>query len=95
MAAPLEDAAVSLYRLLHALLALRPSPALGPEDAIAFLHSPQRSVPIEARQSDGLVNTVSMVWPDLARTRLVEADHLTPEARRERRSRAHGRLRSQ
>ncbi|MFE8604949.1 esterase/lipase family protein [Archangium violaceum] len=65
-----------LYKLVYGMNARRPCAELGRAQAVPWLLEPER----EARrltlpENDGIVNSVSMVWPDAQSSFLVEADH--------------------
>ncbi|WNG54215.1 hypothetical protein F0U59_04995 [Archangium gephyra] len=65
-----------LYKLAYAMNARRPCAELGQAESIPWLLEPEQ----EARRltpsdNDGIVNSVSMVWPDAQSSFLVDADH--------------------
>jgi triacylglycerol lipase len=64
-----------LFNRLHALTARSPSPHLGPAQPLRWLTSPGEHHMLAPSDNDGLVNTVSMVWPDPESCFLVRADH--------------------
>ncbi|WP_437591097.1 hypothetical protein [Sorangium sp. So ce1000] len=49
--------------------------ALGPSCAVPRLDDPTQLVTLEPEMNDGIVNCVSMVYPDTTRSFLVDADH--------------------
>ncbi|WP_437799066.1 hypothetical protein [Sorangium sp. So ce693] len=49
--------------------------ALGPSCAVPWLDDPSRSEQLTPEMNDGIVNSVSMVYPDAAHSILVDADH--------------------
>ncbi|WP_437279942.1 hypothetical protein WME90_05120 [Sorangium sp. So ce375] len=49
--------------------------ALGPSCAVPWLDDPSRSERLTPEMNDGIVNSVSMVYPDAAHSVLVDADH--------------------
>lgn len=70
------EGARGLYKLVYALNARRPSPELGQAQAIPWLLEPQEAPRrLMPSDNDGIVNSVSMVWPDAESSFLVEADH--------------------
>ncbi len=73
--AGLKPEAQLLFSSLHALLAFRPSPKLGVPCSLPFLLQPQEQRSLGLEDNDGIVNSVSMVWPDVERSLIVEADH--------------------
>ncbi|HSP80355.1 MAG TPA: hypothetical protein VLQ93_17620 [Myxococcaceae bacterium] len=66
---------VDLFNRLHALTAHAPSPRLDPAQPLQWLSSPGEHHMLAPSDNDGLVNTVSMVWPDPESCFLVRADH--------------------
>lgn len=50
-------------------------PALGPPCAVPRLDDPTRLEPLTPAMNDGIVNCVSMVYPDATQSFLVDADH--------------------
>ncbi|HEX5744722.1 MAG TPA: hypothetical protein VFZ09_00685 [Archangium sp.] len=65
-----------LYKFVYGLNARRPCPEMGRAQSISWLLEPEK----EARRlvpsdNDGIVNSISMVWPDAKSSFLVEADH--------------------
>ncbi|MCY1073689.1 esterase/lipase family protein [Archangium lansingense] len=73
---PAEKEARGLYKLVYALNARRPSPELGQAQTIPWLLEPHEAARrLMPSDNDGIVNSVSMVWPDAESSFLVEADH--------------------
>ncbi|HEX8822828.1 MAG TPA: hypothetical protein VF794_23075 [Archangium sp.] len=64
-----------LFNRIHALTADAPVPRLGPPGAVRELMEPKTSRMLTPADNDGLVNTVSQVWPEPSSCFLVEADH--------------------
>ncbi len=64
-----------LFHALHALTAFRPPQALQRTCKVQRLWSGGEEQVLEARDNDGIVNSVSQVWPDRARSHLLEGDH--------------------
>lgn len=70
------EEARGLYKLVYALNARRPSPELGQAQTIPWLLEPYEAARrLMPSDNDGIVNSVSMVWPDAESSFLVEADH--------------------
>jgi len=70
------EVAQGLFKLVYAMNARRPCRELGQAQSIPWLLEPER----EARRltpsdNDGIVNSVSRVWPDAESSFVVEADH--------------------
>ena len=64
-----------LFNRLYALTAESPEPRLGQPQAVRELLEPRTVRRLSPADNDGLVNTVSQVWPDAASCHLVDADH--------------------
>ncbi|WNG42923.1 hypothetical protein F0U60_01545 [Archangium minus] len=64
-----------LFNRLHAFTAESPVARLGPAQAVQKLLEPRAARMLTPADNDGLVNTVSQVWPDAASSYLVDADH--------------------
>jgi hypothetical protein len=75
VARPSSGRTWDLFNRLHALTASAPHERLGGPQEVRLLHAPEQTLPLEPRDNDGLVNSVSMVWPDAESCWAVEADH--------------------
>lgn len=64
----------ALFNLLHALTAFHPPRPLWRTHTVRELWTGKYRV-LHPADNDGLVNCVSQVWPDEARSRLIEGDH--------------------
>lgn len=64
-----------LFNRLHAFTAESPVPRLGQPQAVQKLLEPRSVRMLSLADNDGLVNTLSQVWPDAASCFLVDADH--------------------
>jgi triacylglycerol lipase len=75
VARPKSEHRFDLFNQLHALTAESPVARLGPPRAVRKLLDPRTTQMLLLSDNDGLVNTVSQVWPDAASCYLVDADH--------------------
>ena len=75
VAQPRSEHWFNLFNRLHALTAESPDSRLGPPRAVRKLLEPRATRMLSLADNDGLVNTVSQVWPDASSCFLVEADH--------------------
>jgi hypothetical protein len=75
VAQPRSEHWFNLFNRLHALTAESPDSRLGPPRAVRKLLEPRATRMLSLADNDGLVNTVSQVWPDAASCYLVDADH--------------------
>jgi hypothetical protein len=66
---------VGLFPLLDRLMRLTPPAALGEPCVLSSLLQPGEQHAVGLTDHDGVVSSVSMVWPDAARSFLVDADH--------------------
>lgn len=64
----------SLFSLSYGLTAYRPPERFRP-CKVRELHEPRRERTLQPSDNDGLVNSVSQVWPDAEHSLLVEGDH--------------------
>jgi pimeloyl-ACP methyl ester carboxylesterase len=64
-----------LFNRLYAFTAESPVPRLGQPQAVQKLLEPRAARMLSLADNDGLVNTLSQVWPDGASCSLVDADH--------------------
>ncbi|WP_164011965.1 esterase/lipase family protein [Pyxidicoccus trucidator] len=64
----------TLYGMMYGLTALNPPERLQPRK-VRTLMNPRSERTLRAPENDGLVNSVSQVWPDEAHSFLVEGDH--------------------
>ncbi|MFY0526359.1 esterase/lipase family protein [Archangium gephyra] len=72
---PAEDAR-GLFKFVYGLTSRGPTPELGQARSIPWLgESKQGTRMLTPSDNDGIVNSVSMVWPDAESSFLVEADH--------------------
>ncbi|MCI0571241.1 MAG: hypothetical protein L0Y66_10850 [Myxococcaceae bacterium] len=72
---PAEDARLTVYGLLHRLTAHNPPWQLGGPVTLRRMLMPGQKRALRLADNDGLVNSVSMVWPDASSSFVVEADH--------------------
>lgn len=70
-----DDAGLDVLPVLLWLAARAPAATLGREEPVALLLDGGRLEELQLGSSDALVSSVSMVWPDAARSRVVRADH--------------------
>jgi hypothetical protein len=75
VARPSPERGLDLFNHLYALTAARPHERLGGPREVRLLSDPEHTLPLEPHDNDGLVNSVSMVWPDEESCWAVEADH--------------------
>ncbi|QRN97223.1 hypothetical protein JRI60_51190 [Archangium violaceum] len=75
VARPKTGRRLDLFNQLYSLTADSPVARLGQAQAVQKLMDPRSARMLTPADNDGLVNTVSQVWPDAASSYLVEADH--------------------
>jgi hypothetical protein len=75
VAHPSTERTWDLFNRLHALTASSPPGQLGGPQQVQLLRDPGHHLSLEPHDNDGLVNSVSMVWPDVESCYAVEADH--------------------
>lgn len=68
-------AALNVFRITYNLTAYKPTQRLRLEYAIPKLLVPGEEIQLGPSENDGIVNSVSMVWPDASSCYAVEADH--------------------
>jgi hypothetical protein len=74
VAQPPEPERGSVYSLSYRLTAYRPPVHFRP-CTVRELHEPERERTLQPSDNDGLVNSVSQVWPDPEHSLLVDGDH--------------------
>ncbi|MFL5354140.1 esterase/lipase family protein [Archangium sp.] len=75
VAQPRSGRWLDLFNRLHAFTAESPVPRLGQPQGVRKLLEPGSVRMLSLADNDGLVNTLSQVWPDAASCSLVDADH--------------------
>ncbi|MET0406064.1 MAG: hypothetical protein ABW123_26845 [Cystobacter sp.] len=75
VARPRSEGWWDLFNRAHALTAESPDARLGSTQSVRMLLEPSAHRILSLPDNDGLVNSVSQVWPDAASCALVEADH--------------------
>ncbi|PTL85065.1 triacylglycerol lipase [Vitiosangium sp. GDMCC 1.1324] len=75
VARPKSGRWLDLFNRLYAFTAESPDSRLGLPQAVQKLMEPRSARMLSLADNDGLVNTVSQVWPDTASSYLVDADH--------------------
>ena len=65
---------VNLFKVLYTLTSWRPPARFQPLEVRRLLR-PDQVYALRPEDNDGVVNSVSMAWPDVDASRVVEADH--------------------